>query len=304
MTLPRWIAFVGFLQAALLLAVVDLAHGFALGEDSLGKQLNELDRLRRGPKTPFEEVERRSKQLLQEHVAREAQGRIYSRLAHIYAQSGMSNERNARAARRYAEKAVEYPLDPETLLQTYVYWGDGEQVSDRSEPFPERRRRAAKAYLRGLKAALDCGAPLDRPELPPLPEMPGLRLYGSGSGPADLLRDSDEPETNGMMNNSMGVMLSAEEGKRFEEALAAYAVEQAEVRRMQPLWRHRRDLFNQLIDMYGRRTPHAASELRRFATEIVGDQQVVAALMERLEERGALKDDPLPKTVKARRTQN
>ena len=91
MTLPRSIALLGFLQAAVLLAVVESAPP----EDSLGKRLNEIDGLRRGRETPFEEVEQRSKQLLQEYGTGEDQGRIYGQLAHVYAQSGMSDERNA-----------------------------------------------------------------------------------------------------------------------------------------------------------------------------------------------------------------
>lgn len=160
----------------------------------------------------------------------------------------------------------------------YIYLGDGLQSTDRIEPFPVRRKRAAEAYLRGLKEALLCGAPLERPEyvLPPMPSGEGgMRTFGEG------LPGHTVP----------GGMVSFEEGKRLSELVGDQAAKGAEVRRLQELHLCRWALFTQLIDMYGRREPHAASELRQMATEIVGDQEVIASLMEQLEERGALKDD-------------
>ena len=156
----------------------------------------------------------------------------------------------------------------------YIYRGDGLQLTDKADPFRVRRTRAAKAYLQGLREALDCGAPLEEPKYPGIPMVFG-----------ELGRIGES-----------GEMMSLQEGKRMAEALADAEAKRAEVRRMEPLWLYRRALFRQLIDMYGRRKPRAASELRQMATEIVGDPQVVAALMEGLTEKRALKDDPIPET--------
>ncbi len=271
MTLPRWCGSLELIGTALLFAFVGLAHG----QDSLEAQLGQLDEMRAGPQTPFEEVEQRSQELLQEYEAEEEQGLIY---AHMYAQSGMSDEGRAEEARRYAAKALEYPLIAEKRLRMYIYLGDGLQSTDRTEPFPVRRKRAAEAYLKGLKEALLCGAPLERPEyvLPPMPSGEGgMGTFGEGlPGPT-----------------VPGGMVSFEEGKRLSELVGDQAAKSAEVRRLQELHLCRWALFTQLIDMYGRREPHGASELRQMATEIVGDQEVIASLMKQLEERGALKDD-------------
>ena len=40
--------------------------------------------------------------------------------------------------------------------------------------------------------------------------------------------------------------------------------------------------------------PHAATELREMATDILDDPEAVEGLMKALEEKGALADDPLP----------
>jgi hypothetical protein len=274
MTLPRWCGSLELIRIAMLIVFVGVAHG----QDSLEAQLGQLDGMRAGPQTPFEEVEQRSQELLEKYEAEEEQGLIYYQLAHMYAQSGMSDEGRAGEARRYAAKALEYPLVAEKRLRTYIYLGDGLQSTDRTEPFPVRRKRAAEAYLKGLKEALVCGAPLERPEyvLPPMPSGEG-GMGTSGEG----LPGPPVP----------GGMVSFEEGKRLSELVGDQAAKSAEVRRLQELHLCRWALFTQLIDMYGRREPHAASELRQMATELVGDQEVIAALMKQLEERGALKDD-------------
>lgn len=272
--LPRWCGSLELIRTGFLLAFV----GIAQGQESLEDQLGRLDEMRAGAQTPFEEVEQRSQELLQKYEAEEEQGLIYYQLAHMYAQSGMSDEGRARETRRYAAKALEYPLIAEKRLRMYIYLGDGLQLTDRTEPFPVRRRRAAEAYLKGLKEALLCGAPLERPEyvLPPMP---------SGEGGMRTLE-------NGLPGHTVpGGMVSFEEGKRLSERMGDQAAESAEVRRLQELHLCRWALFTQLIDMYGRREPHAASELRQMATEIVGDEVVIAALMKQLDERGALKDD-------------
>src|SRR5207302_11050939 len=66
----------------------------------------------------------------------------------------------------YAEKGLEYPLDPGQTMRLYVYLGDALQVANHKKPFVERRKLAVMPYLRGLKDIRKYNLPTTPPDLP------------------------------------------------------------------------------------------------------------------------------------------
>lgn len=72
------------LSSALCLVVM---HNPAKASN-LDRELHEVDKLRAGEETPFEQVEKMCKELLEKYTEWEEHGRIYFQLAHVYAQSG------------------------------------------------------------------------------------------------------------------------------------------------------------------------------------------------------------------------
>lgn len=122
----------------------------ALGEDPLRKELQELDRMRKGKQTPTDKVESRGGDLLEEHPSPEEQGRIHYQLAHVHAQSA---QKDLELVIEHAQRALSFPLDPDLRLRAYVYWGDALRILHRRKkaPYAEGRRLAAPVYLEGLK---------------------------------------------------------------------------------------------------------------------------------------------------------
>ena len=106
-----------------------------------------MDRLRRGRKTPFDEVERRIGDLLKQYPRSQGPGQIYYEAAHVYAQTGLVRPQ---AAVDYAKKALRFPLEPVQRIRLYGYWGGAVFMLKRTDPFPHRRLAAATIFLDGL----------------------------------------------------------------------------------------------------------------------------------------------------------
>jgi hypothetical protein len=235
--------------------------------ESVDKELGALERLRKGKETPFAEVEDRGKLALKEHPSGEDQGRVYYQLAETYAQSGISVKERAEKVVEYAQKGLQCPLDPVRRLQLHEYWGDGLRFADPTQSFPERRKAAAIAYLKGLKESQK----YDIPAKPPGPAPGGFIVHREAGPPPPGF-------------------------EALERKAAEIAATQKRIRYEEELYYIHKVLIDQLVDVY-RREPYAATELREMATEIVGDPATVATLMSRIEALGALHDEPTAKEV-------
>jgi hypothetical protein len=257
-----------FLVASLWLCAVSNGAHVACAQDNLSVRLRELDQLRNGNRTalPFDEVESLGKALLNEYTKPEEQGQIYYHLAAVH---GQSIDVHTDLVIKYAQDALALPVEPLQRLRLYVYWGDAirtanmQKPHEKQRPFHEVRRAAAKPYLQGLKEMQK----YDIPEK--LPELPAVGRY-------DISGDQ----------NSLQVV---EAKKEHADQIAARTDAQSSRR----LWMNRDVLTRQVVDMYSR-PPFAATELRDLATKILNKPEQVNALMKRIEEKGALKDDPIP----------
>jgi hypothetical protein len=134
----------------------------------LRAELLKLDGLRKGPKTPFAELDERGKTLLEKYPGANERGQIYYMLAHVHAQSGMVHPERIV---EYSKKALDGPLEALQVPRMYVYWGDAVRISKAREakgPPAERRKWSAVIYLAGLREVLRYKLPAKVVQPPPL----------------------------------------------------------------------------------------------------------------------------------------
>jgi len=126
------------------------------------RQLNEIDNLRAGVKTPFAEAKKRTDSLLRRYPSSKDQALIYYTLAGVYAQSGFAMQKDVAGL---AEKALALGLDPQQAMAAYQHWGNSIQMVNggvRGTAFAEVRRQAVVPYLSAVRVALVEGVPYDR----------------------------------------------------------------------------------------------------------------------------------------------
>jgi len=244
----------------LVLCLLAFGAGAGAADESLSRQLQEIDGMRKGPKTPFAKVESQAQDLLKKHTTPEEQGRIYYQMTDAYGQGGLFHLELARRVVEYAQKALEYPQEPVHRIELYMYWGVGIRAAGRNDPFQPVRKAAAEVNLKGLKEARQYN----------IPEKPREVSLGSL-----LARPADGgPLTEQEFKRRSDVLLAAQRQARYEANLI-----------------HRRQvLVNQIVELYTSK-PYAATELRDLATQVLEDSASVEELMRIIEEKGALKDD-------------
>lgn len=224
-----------------LLLLAQLADGKTLEEE-----LYEVDQLRAGFDTPFDEVENRCNELLKEYTEPEEHGKIYYELTKVEGQSGF--QRPAKAI-EYAKKALELPQDPWKKVRLYIYWGDTIQIANRgvhNQKLVAARRKAALPYLYGLKETLQYDIPEVKPDLPRVDRFqahPGTMQYQR------LMQKHKE-------------QVKAREKARFQRAMI----------------QHRDILTSQTSTMYSR-FPFASNEIKELATQVLEDEKAVERLM-------------------------
>jgi len=250
-------------------AMVNVAY-FARSDEALITKLHELDQMRNGKNTPFDEVEKRGKDLLAKYTSPEEQGQIYFHLTEIHGQSGMEH---TDLVIQHAQSSLELAVDSVQRLRLYVYWGDAIMIANLhstiqdKKPFFEVRRLAAKPYLEGLKESQKYEIPQE------MPKLPGVGKY---VGPDN---DAQYQQIKIKHDEQMDARNKALLGQR--------------------LWISRKVLTGQIVEIYSR-PPYAATELRQLATKILEDPTEVDALMKLIEDKDALKDDPIPEKANAK----
>ena len=245
---------IGKLKCTLLLAAAGLAltgRPAVSIADELEDALRQVDKLRAGFDTPFDEVEKRCDALLQTYTAPEDQARIYYELANVEAQSG--HQRPAKSL-RYTLKALGLPLEREKRLQLYMYWGSAIGAlhrGARGDALKAARKQAAMAYLQGLKEALQYAEEVQKTPLPP-PWEPKLS-------------DQRRP-----LNKRAMTARASAAGKR-EDLLRDLTI--------------REMAFQRSLAFLYSRAPFATDELEKLAREVLKDTPAVVRLKVRVMER-------------------
>jgi len=236
-------------RAILLSGILYLLVFSSVGKaETVEEELFEIDKLRAGFDTPFDEVEKRCNKLLQTYTEPEEQGRIYYELTKVEGQSGF--QRPAKAI-EYAKKALELPQDPWRTTRLYEYWGSAIQVAHRGthdKEMAKARRQAVILYLQGLRELQQ----YDLPEVkPPIP-MAGFITH---AGPTD----SEEYRK---LKRKQEKEIAAQKLAKFQRSMIE----------------HRDILTLQVSGMYSR-FPWASDEIRELATKILKDKDAVERLM-------------------------
>ncbi|MGA2060996.1 MAG: hypothetical protein ABSG67_10980 [Thermoguttaceae bacterium] len=222
--------------------------------------------MRNGKNTPFDEVEKRGKELLAEYTTPEEQAQIYYELTEMHGQTGMVH---ADLVVQYAQKALALPVDAFQRFRLYVFWGDAifigniHKPTQQQTPFYEIRKVAVRPYLEGLKEMQAYKIPEQRPN------FPGVDSY-------DIVAPENSPVYQ-RFKKQHDDQMAARKKAEFDEKL----------------WSSHQTLMNAVVDLYSKK-PYAATELRQIATKTLADPAEVDALMKRIEANGALKDDPIP----------
>lgn len=218
------------------------------GAKTLVQELNEVDKLRAGFNTPFDEVEKRCNELLERYTKPEEQGMIYYQLAKVEGQSGF--QRPGKAV-EYVKRALEYPQAPWEKIRLHIYWGDAIQVAHRgmhNQELVTARRKAVMPYLQGLKETLKHILPEVKPDLPIVHGYRYWRVHVPN--------------------------IAAELKRKNEEEMAAWKFAKFQRNMIQ----HREVLTSQVSTMYSR-FPWASDEIRELATKILEDETAVERLM-------------------------
>jgi hypothetical protein len=218
--------------------------------ETLEQKLYDVDKLRAGLKTPFDEVDKRCNELLQEYTEPNEQGKIYFELVQVEGQSGFQRPEKIL---EFINKALSFPQEPLKKIRLYAYWGDALQVSKRgvvNQEMMAARREAAIPYLQGLKETLQYNLPEKKPEIPM-----GIFINVTTS-------DENKREVEAEVNRRM-----KENGEAQKKAIF-----------QGDMINHREILTSQISGMYSR-FPWASNEIRELATKILGDTVAVNRLM-------------------------
>ncbi len=221
---------------------------------TLEEELYEVDKLRAGFATPFEQVESRCAELLQRYKEPAEQAKIYFQLAQVEGQSGLQHPQRLVG---YIEKALALPLEPTKRVRLYIYWGDVIQVSHRGVRGREliaARSEAVMPYLYGMKELLK----YDLPEAKP--EVPGIRVVNY-DGPKDTQEYQE-------LVREQQRQIEARDRAVFQRGMIEY-----------------HDVLTNQISLMYSRLPFATDELQELATQILEDKVAVDRLMSHVRQR-------------------
>ncbi len=241
-------------KCTLLITVCCASSAASVRGDDLRKHLAEID-MQKG-RTKTEKLERDCLDLLDEYSSPADQGRIYAKIAHVHAQTGLKDPDKTA---EYCEKALEYPLDLVIRVQMYGYWASAlhsacsRQVHWGESPwdeFPDVRKEIAAISLRGIKLILDQGIPGERQPLP--------RVDKFSCHPPDSLSCQELVKRN-------KEQVRARRKARLENDLVS----------------HHKILTEKCVYLYSQE-PVDRKELEVLAREVLGDEGAVAELVARV----------------------
>ena len=249
-TAIKWVVFLSFMGL--------WAGGASATEFSaLEKQLARIRFSERGKDVNLPTFEARCLELLVDHNSPSEKGKIYATMTLMYAEKGFISAQDPRVAKtiRYARKSLEQPLDVLAGCEMYSRWAGGLIAQSRNyseSHFSEQRSKTIQVCLKGLKLALDNGAPAERPQ----PPEPVFRLHMS------MDTEGYEP-------------LKAEREQRVQ------AWEEYEL--LSDLFLVRWSLERNCVTLYTRR-PYNTEEFVQQASKLLGDyDDAVAAVLAEIE---------------------
>lgn len=192
--------------------------------------------------------------LLKRYRSSDSKGKIFAKIAFIYAQSGMKQPKKTI---HYCREALKYPLQVDTACQMYIFWADALQVQYQDfqeQDFPSLRKKITRLCLSGLKLILDN---LTTTEIQTVPFLSKFDYSGTTDNPAyqEILQQHND---------------EAESRKRaiFQNKLIE----------------HHNVLMAKCVALYSQQ-PYAIDELRRLVSEIFKDDDDIKKFVAEIEAR-------------------
>ncbi|MCI0397890.1 MAG: hypothetical protein L0332_30190 [Chloroflexi bacterium] len=204
-------------------------------------------------KSEIEKLEIKYLNQLRESKSPEEMGAVYTAIAFMYANNRMQPPAKVI---EYCEKATQYPIGLTEACQLYLYWGEALEMSygdTASRGFIAARQEIARPYLLGLKLVLDNQTSQQEEQ-----EPPAVSKYRY-----DGLPDSEE-------HHELQRQHEKEVAKREEVVL------------QNKLIRFRREFISKCVALYSHQPPNL-DELRRIATKILNDDEIVKNLLTKVE---------------------
>lgn len=225
---------------------------------SLDTHLAKIDQLRNGEKTPWNEVEQQTNDLLNRFPTPADKGRIHCQAAHLFAQGGIRD--HAADVTRHAKEALKYERDPVQRAWMFMYLGNAAELHDNNPgSFVESRTEATRWYLKGYRELLPFHLPSVAPELPAVEKVDEL-AFGSD-------QDVDPEKTAAEVRHAsqLKVRQVAEVTRELVEKREAY------IGRL-------KELFGRLHEVYDKNAD-AEVRLRAITTRVLPDAREIDTLV-------------------------
>jgi hypothetical protein len=279
--ISRRLSMIRYVGATVIVCVITLnGHAKNLidpnGARSLEHQLKSIAAKDKGEGTDVKKLENECLALLNKHNSPEEKGKIYSKIAIMYAGKGFSspNDKRIQKTAQYCKKALEQPLDPVTAAEIYSRLVESQLAykmtygsSCPEQEFVKARQEAIINCLTGLKIVLDNNAPADQPG-PPMAS--GSFFTFSGDNPNDPAYKKDMEEHR----------------KKNQQSQAARQKWNSD----QELYFLRQSLMGQCVTLYSHK-PYNTSELERYARDMLKGHddaidEIIAKVNERIKQQG------------------
>lgn len=252
-----------FAKSIIIVVCIMASKGFAVSpwDTPLDINLTRITNQDKGEGTDVQKLEDKCLELLKDHNSPEDKGKIYAKIALMYAGKGYSSPNDIRIAKttEYCNKALENPLDLITTCEMYSRLSTSEihpYIFSSETEFAKARKEAIVTCLKGLKLVLDNNAPTDLNQI----QKTGVFAYMVNPNNPDYNRIVQEHQRQLELHNK----------GQFEEKL--YIL--------------RRSLLDGCANIYAYKRPHDTNELENFAREILkGHDDAIDEIMSKVRER-------------------
>jgi hypothetical protein len=215
----------------------------------------------KGRGTDAQKLEDKCLDLLKDHNSPEDKGKIYAKIASMYADTGYSSPNDIRIAKtaEYCRKALKQPLDTITACETYTRLSSSQiapYYERPAEEFAKARKEAIVTCLTGLKLVLDNNAPKE------WKEPPGVSKYEVNPNSPGYENVVKEHERQIVTRKKTGFDLK--------------------------LFILRQQLIGICVTLYSSKPPYDADELEKFARNILnGHNDAVDEIMSKMRKRNS-----------------
>lgn len=233
--------------------------------DKLDNEFIRLHAQVNGFKTETKKIEAQYLSLLSQYKDAKNIGRIYYHLTDMYVQSGMTDPESAI---KYAKKTMEYPIASfERIRIGHIVAGAliRQNAGQKGENLAGARRQIVLPLLEAIKYSLEIKLPDQKPQ-------PTNKIQTFHN--MTYIENPDEsPEVK---------KAREEQIKKIDDDMKKQVDENAKNAEIKACLRNRKICEDTVVSIYSKE-PYATEELRRIASEVLGDKDTVNKLVARVD---------------------